>query len=45
MSAHTPANEPDWDNMTDDEIIALFDEMQAIEDHKWGVPEDDDDEQ
>lgn len=37
MSAWTPADEPDFDNMTDDEIIALFDEMQAIEDHKWGM--------
>jgi len=37
MSAHTPANEPDWDNMTEDEIQAMFDEMQAFEEHRWSM--------
>ena len=37
MSAHTPADEPDWDNMTDDEIITFFEEMEAAENHKWGI--------
>ena len=28
---------PDFDNMTDDEIIAFFDEIEAVETHKWGI--------
>ena len=32
--------EPDFDNMTDDEIIAFFDEMEKFENHKWGIDEE-----
>ena len=32
--------EPDFDNMTDDEIIAFFDEMEKVENHKWSIEEE-----
>lgn len=35
MASNTPTNEPDWDNMTDDEIDALLEEMEAFENYRW----------
>ena len=38
MSRQSPT--PDFDNMTDDEMIAFFDEIEAVENHKWSIEEE-----